>query len=113
MSAILYPIAASVEAALETGRRRAAREREAERAAGEPGAFVREFTGPTFKGEEEARTHGAGRIDDERRGSRVNIVSEDRFCDLRPIIQRSRVPFVHPHTVWRLSVGYWRTGGPS
>ena len=112
MSAILYPIAASVQAALDGPRGRAAREREAERAAGEAVAFVREFVGPTFRGEDEARAHWAGRLDDERPGSRTTIASEDRFCDLKPIIQRSRMPFVHPHTAWRLSVGYWRTGGP-
>lgn len=107
---ILYPVAASVEAALEAGRRRAAREREAERLAGEPVAFVREFVGPTFKDEDEARAYWAGRLDDERPGSRVTVAPEDRFCDLKAVIQRSRVPFTHPHTVWRLSVGYWRTG---
>jgi len=77
--------------------------------AGEAVAFVREFVGPTFRGEDEARAYWAGRLDDERPGSRTTIASEDRFCDLRPIIQRSRMPFAHPHTAWRLSVGYWRT----
>jgi hypothetical protein len=107
---ILYPIAANAEAALKQPTGRAAREREAERLAGEPVSFVREFTGPSFRSEDEARAHYAGRIDDERPGSRVTIAPEDRFCDLKPIAQRSRVPFTHPHTVWRLSVGYWRVG---
>lgn len=110
MSAILYPIAASAEAALTGPRGRAARERDAMRLAGEAVTFVREFTGPTFKSEDEARAHYAGRLDDERPGSRAAIPPEDRFCDLKPIIQRSRMPFAHPHTVWRLSVGYWRIG---
>ena len=110
MSAILYPIAANAEAALRGPKGRAARERDAERLAGEPVAFARELTGPVFKSEDEARAHYAGRLDDERPGSRTAILPEDRFCDLKPIIQRSRVPFTHPHTVWRLSVGYWRIG---
>jgi hypothetical protein len=110
MTAILYPIAASSEAALAAPAGRAAREREAERLAGEPVAFVREFTGPVFKSEDEGRTHYAGRLDDERAGHRVTVAPEDRFCDLRPVIQRSRMPFAPPHTVWRLSVGYWRIG---
>jgi hypothetical protein len=110
VSAILYPIAANADAALRDPRGRAVREREAERVAGEPVAFAREFTGPSFKNEDEARAHYAGRLDDERPGSRTAIAPEDRFCDLKPIIQRSRVPFTHPHTVWRLSVGYWRIG---
>jgi hypothetical protein len=108
---ILYPIASGAEAALNAPRGRAARERDAERIAAEPVAFVREFTGPTFKDEDEARAHWSGRLDDERTGRRVSVPPEDRFCDLKPIIQRSRVPFTPPHTVWRLSVGYWRIGG--
>lgn len=110
---ILYPIGSSAEEALAKPKGRAAREREAERLVHEPVAFVREFTGPTFKTEDEARAHWAGRLDDERAGSRVSIVPEDRFCDLKPIAQRSRVPFTHPHTVWRLQVGYWRIGEAS
>lgn len=110
MSAIRYPVAASPEAALTAPTGRAAREREAERLAGEPVAFVRAFTGPVFRSEDEARAHWAGRLDDERPGGRVAIAPEDRFCELKPIIQRSRVPFAPPHTAWRLSVGYWRIG---
>jgi hypothetical protein len=108
---ILYPIAADAEAALQAPRGRAAREREAERVAQEAVAFVRAFTGPTFKSEEEARAHWAGRLDDEGPGHRVSVPPEDRFCELKPIIQRSRAPFSKPHTVWRLSVAYWRIGG--
>jgi hypothetical protein len=107
---ILYPIASGVEAALNTPRGRAAREREATRIASEPVAFAREFTGPAFRNEDEARAHWAGRLDDDRPGQRVSLQPEDRFCDLKPIIHRSRVPFAPPHTVWRLSVAYWRTG---
>ena len=36
------------------------------------------------------------------------LAPEDRFCELKPIIQRSRVPFAPPHTAWRLSVSYWK-----
>lgn len=108
---ILYPIAAGAEAALTAPKGRAAREREAERIAAEPVAFVREFTGPAFKAEEEARAHWAGRLDDERPGQRVSLAPEDRFCELKPIIQRSRIPLAPAHTVWRLSVAYWRMGG--
>ncbi len=107
---ILYPIGSNAKDALAAPKGRAAREREAERIAQEPVAFVREFTGPSFKTEDEGRAHWAGRLDDERTGSRTTIAPEDRFCDLKPIIQRSRVPFTHPHTVWRLSVAYWRVG---
>ncbi len=108
---ILYPIAAGAEAALAAPKGRAAREREAERLAAEPVAFAREFTGPAFRNEDEARAHWAGRLDDERPGLRVSVPPEDRFCELKPIIQRSRIPLAPPHTVWRLSVAYWRIGG--
>jgi hypothetical protein len=107
---ILYPIASGAEGALTAPKGRAAREREAERLVQEPVAFVREFTGPAFKDEDEARAHWAGRLDDERAGQRVSVPPEDRFCDLKPIIQRSRIPLAPAHTVWRLSVAYWRTG---
>jgi hypothetical protein len=108
---ILYPIAAGADAALTAPKGRAARERDAERLAVEAVAFVREFTGPTFKSEDEARAHWAGRLDDGRPGQRVSLPPEDRFCELKPIIQRSRIPLAPPHTVWRLSVAYWRIGG--
>lgn len=109
---ILYPIASGVDAALSSPIGRAAREREAERVAREAVAFVREFTGPVFKDEGEARSHWAGRLDDDRPGQRISLAPEDRFCELKPIIHRSRIPFAPPHTVWRLSVAYWRTGEP-
>jgi hypothetical protein len=106
VSAILYPIAANADAALDRPGGRAARQAEAVRLAGEPVSFVREFTGPVFHKEAEARAAWAGRID----GPGSAIPPESRYCDLRPIAQRSRIPFAPAHTVWRLSVAYWRTG---
>ena len=101
MTAILYPIAPDPEAALNAPRGRAARESEAARLAGEPVSFVREFLGPVFRDEAEARNLWAVRLDG---------APEDRFCALRAIIQRSRVPFAPPHTAFRLTVAYWRIG---
>ncbi len=106
MSAILYPIANSPAQALEQPVGRAARESDAQRLAGEAVSFVREFVGQPFRDEEEARRVWAARLD----GPGSGLQPEDRFCDLKPIIQRSRVPFVAPHSVWRLSVGYWKIG---
>jgi hypothetical protein len=105
---ILYPVAATAEAALNAPRGRAARQTDAQRLANEPVSFVREFTGPTFQDESEARAAWAARVD--QRGT--SLASEDRYCDLRPVIQRSRIPFAPAHTVWRLSVAYWRVGAP-
>ncbi len=104
---ILYPVAPNAEAALNAPRGRAAREREAERLAGEPVSFAREFTGPVFKTEDAGLDAYAGRVDDERPGSRV-VAQEDRFCELKPIAERGRMPFSGKHTAWRLSVAYWR-----
>jgi hypothetical protein len=112
VSAILYPIAADAAAALNAPRGRAARERDASRLVGEPVAFARELTGPVFKSEEAARAAYAGRLDEERPEARAVIAPEDRFCELRPIAQRGRMPFSGVHTVWRLSVGFWKIGQP-
>ncbi len=103
---ILYPVAPNAEAALNAPRGRAARESDAQRLANEPVSFVREFTGPTFHHEAEARAAWAGKVDQPG----TALPSEDRFCDLRAVNQRSRIPFAAPHTVWRLSVAYWRVG---
>ncbi len=107
----LYPIAADAVGALNHPRGRAARESDARRLAAEPVRFVRECTGPVFKTEEAALNAWAGRIDDVRPHARVSVAPEDRFCQLMPIIERGLMPFSGAHTVWRLSVAYWRLGG--
>jgi hypothetical protein len=109
---ILYPIAADAAQALAAPRGRAAREAEARRRAGEAVTFVREFVGPVFKSEDAALDAHAGRIDDPRPHARASLAPEDRFCDLKPIVERGRMPFSGARTVWRLSVGYWRIGAP-
>ena len=109
MSAILYPVAANAEAALAAPRGRAAREREAETVAGEAVMFVREFTGPVFKTEGAALDAYAGRLDDDRPEQWRAVAPEDRYCELKPVAERGLIPFTGKHTVWRLSVGYWRT----
>jgi hypothetical protein len=110
MSAVLYPVAANADAALAAPQGRAVREREAERLAGEPVVFVREYVGPVFKSEEAALDAYAGRLDDERPGSgRTMVPPQDRWCELKPIAERGLIPFTGKHTAWRLSVAYWRT----
>jgi len=61
-----------------------------------------------YRGEDEARVAWTAHID----GAGSSLAPEDRFCELKPIVQRSRVPFAPPHTAWRLSVAYWRIGPP-
>ena len=105
---ILYPVAPNAEAALNAPRARAAREREAERLAGEAVSFVREFTGPVFKTRAAGLDAYAGRLDDDRPQSRGGVAPEDRFCELKAIAERGLMPFSGKHTAWRLSVAYWR-----
>jgi hypothetical protein len=108
---ILYPIAANAELALTAPKGRAARERDAEILIGEGVRFVSEFTGPVFKSEAAARAAYQGRLDDERAETRTTIVPEDRYCDLKPIVDRGLRRLVGRQSLWRLSVSYWRTGG--
>jgi hypothetical protein len=112
VSAIQYPIAADALSALSAPLGRAARQTDAARLAGQAVAFVREFAGPSYKTEDLALDAHAGRLDDPRPGARASVAPPDRFCDLRPVVQRSRIPFAPAQTVWRLSVGYWRIGQP-
>jgi hypothetical protein len=123
---ILYPVAASAEAALTRPQGRAAREREAVALAGAPVAFVTEATGPAFASREAALDAFAGKLDDPRPGHSVQVQPEDRYCALaeriegaipapvEPAFTRGRrwpKPPARPaRTVFRLVVSYWRVG---
>jgi hypothetical protein len=124
MTAILYPVAANAEAALSRPLGRAAREREAKKAAGEAVVFATDPVGPAFATREAALDAYAGRVEDERTGAQPQ--SQDRYCRLmeqvipepgrvlasvQPTHQDGRrwpVPPRLPRTVWRLQVSYWR-----
>jgi hypothetical protein len=127
MTAILYPVAVSADQALSQPRAQAAREREAERAAGEAVVFTTEAAGPAFATREAALDAFQGRLEDDRTGFTPAI--EDRWCKLveqvvvepgrtaplgpiRPTCEDGRrwpAPPAHPpRTVWRLAVSYWR-----
>jgi len=126
MTAILYPVAANPEQALNQPKARAAREREAERAAGEEVVFTTETAGPAFATREAALDAYRNRLEDERTGFTPD--AEDRWCRLveqavtepgrsaplgpvKPTYADGRrwpAPLVPPRTVWRLSVSYWR-----
>lgn len=125
MSAILYPVAASAEQALNRPLARAAREREARERAGEAVTFVQELAGPGFATREAALAAYAGRLDEVSGGPAPP--PEDRYCRLvevvapgakppierRPILRDGRRwpdPPQAPATVWRISVAYWRIG---
>lgn len=125
MSAILYPIAASPEAALAGASPRAAREKQAQTLAEEPVAFVTVALDPGFATFEAALNHYAGRLDDDRPGHRAAVAPEDRFCQLAQVMAHGAAaepvqptlkdgrrwpapPTTPPNTVWRLQVSFWR-----
>ena len=123
MTAILYPVAADAQAALQAPLARAAREREAQAAAGQAVVFVTEAVGPPYATRDAALEAHAGRIEDERPGRIVALAPEDRFCRLAEVIdgrppppvqpamqdgRRWPAPRPAPRTVWRLQVSYWR-----
>jgi hypothetical protein len=125
MTAILYPIAPNAETALAAPLGRAAREREAQTAAGEPVLFVSEPVGPAFATREAALDAYAGRVEDDRAG-RAAVAIEERYCSLveslaqgsarpapvRPTFAEGRRwPKSGPgdlRTSWRLCISYWR-----
>ncbi|CAN5892636.1 hypothetical protein BH11PSE1_BH11PSE1_34010 [soil metagenome] len=123
MTAILYPVAADVQAALKAPLARAAREREAAAAAGQAVVFVTEAVGPPYASREAALDAHAGHVEDERPGRSAALAPEDRYCRLAeaidgrppapvaPLMQDGRrwpQPKAAPRTVWRLQVSYWR-----
>lgn len=125
MSAILYPVAASAEEALRAPRGRAARERDAERLAGEGVQFASEETGPAFASREAAFDAFRGQLDDDPAGGQ--LPPEDRFCQLRerietlapeplePVMKDGRRwpkrPAKPVKTTYRVTVSYWKIGG--
>lgn len=115
---VLYPVAASAEAALSDPKGFAAREREAAVVAGEGVVFVSEATGPIFT------TEAAGRA---AHAERLDVGPEHRWSVLRPILPAGKKarrvePTMkdgrrwpapdpsRPAPQWRLSVSYWRIG---
>ncbi|WP_374579075.1 hypothetical protein [Phenylobacterium sp.] len=132
MTAILYPVAADAGQALGAPMGRAAREREAERTAGEAVGFVTEPVGPSYASREAALDALAGRVEDDRPGRSFAVPAEDRFITLveqvaprggrrraptpvAPSFEDGRrwpAPPAHPPaTVWRAMISYWRIGG--
>lgn len=129
---ILYPVAASADAALNAPLGRAAREREAQGLAGAAVRFATEEAGPAFSSREAALDAFAGRIEDDRPGRLRPVAEADRFMTLRQVVVRQggRVPVLTtvrpsfadgkrwpapagetPATVWRAVVAYWKLVG--
>ncbi len=128
MTAILYPVADTAEAALHAPRGYAARAREAESLAAAAVAFVSEAVGPAFATREAALNAYAGRVEDERPGGLL-VPPEGRWRQLTPVSspnghghaapaqpsyhdgRRWPVPEDAATILWRLSVSYWKIGG--
>jgi hypothetical protein len=111
---VLYPVAATAEAALSQPVGRAAREREAEALASGRVEFVSEAVGPAFADQAAALAVFKGKVE---------AGPEDRYCALREVIDgrapkpvkpshkdghRWPAPKAPPPTLWRLSITYWR-----
>jgi hypothetical protein len=104
MTGVLYPIAATPEAALHDPIGRAGLESVARRLAGADVAFVRELAGPAFETRDAALAAWRGRVD----GDGVSLAMDDRYCELQAVRDSGARP---PRTAWRLCVGYWRVAG--
>lgn len=111
---VLYPVAATAEAALARPLGRASREREARAAAGDAVAFVTEPVGPAFTTREAAADAYAARLDDDW-CVLVETASAPRAA-LTPVApsfadgRRWPAPPPKAPTVWRLTVSYWKAG---
>lgn len=127
MTAVLYPVAASAEAALNAPLGRAARERDAEKMAEAHVVFETQAVGPAFETREAALDAYAGRVEDDRPGRTRSVDAEDRYCRLTPYqVREGRAAPARPvepvnrdgrrwpepkaaaRTAWRLSIGFWR-----
>lgn len=129
MSAIRYPVAPDAVSALAAPLGHAERERDARRIAGRAVAFLSEPVGETFPTREAALEAHGGRIDDDQPGHVAQVAPEDRYCQLREVVEgaRGRQPVMAPveptfaegrrwpaargthlKTGWRLSISYWR-----
>ncbi len=128
MTAILYPVAETAEAALYAARGYAARAREAEALVGSGVAFATETIGPAFASREAALDAYAGRLaaegataaDGTQQGWRtLTPVAAPAGgpigrAPLRPAFRDGRrwpEPSGEAAVLWRLSVAYWRIGG--
>ncbi len=125
MTAILYPVAETAEAALHAPRGHAARESEA-RARHGGVRFVTEIAGPAFATREAALDAYAGRVEDERPG-RAQPEREALWAQLAPVSSADGRPVrkapakpvyrdgrrwpqaaAAAPTLWRLAVSYWK-----
>lgn len=126
MTAVLYPVALNAELALSRPLGRAAREREAARAAGEPVVFTTDPVGPAFASREAALAAYAGLVaadgaaaetqDRWRRLAEQIVVGPGQTAPkpVQPVFADGRrwpAPAGEPpRTAWRLMVSYWRIG---
>jgi hypothetical protein len=113
MTAILYPVAANAEQALNQPLGRAEREREATRAAGEAVVFTTDATGPAFATREAALEAYRAQVNENWcRLSEQMAGKPVRRAPVEPTYQDGRrwpPPAAHPpKTAWRLMVSYWR-----
>ena len=131
MTAILYPVAETAEAALHAPLGFAARGGDAEGLAGSGVTFATEMVGPAFPTRDAAlaayagasspgRRQAGARVEarvDEAHGVRLVPVAADAATPpgpVRPSYSAGRrwpAPATEPAALWRLSICFWRVGG--
>ena len=131
MTAILYPVAETAEAALHAPLGFAARAGEAEGLSSGPVVFATEMVGPAFPTREAALAAYAGsnpgrgqsgarmeaRVDEGHGVRLVPVAAADAVrpqAPVRPSYSGGRrwpAPSAEPAFFWRLSVSFWRMGG--
>lgn len=118
MTLPLYPVATDGHAALAQLREgqgtRAAREKEAETAAGRGVDFVTQSIGPLYDSEDEARKAYAGLLDDSRvcvLTCRIKSPPAKKRTATEPVLEIGRrwPKMAAPaDSVWQLSISYWK-----
>ena len=112
MTAILYPVAANAEQALNQPLGRAEREREATRAAGEAVIFTTDPTGPAFATREAALQAYRAQVSENWCRLSEQMLGAARRGPVEPTYSEGRrwpvPPAQAPATAWRLMVSYWR-----
>jgi hypothetical protein len=111
MTAILYPVAANADQALNAALGHAARESDARRVAKEPVVYTTDACGPAFATREAAQEAYAAKLAEPYLRLVEQILSPRPPRPVEPTYEDGRrwpAPQPAPATAWRLMVSYWR-----
>jgi hypothetical protein len=111
MTAILYPVAANADQALNAALGHAARESDARRVAKEAVVYTTDAAGPAFATREAAQDAYAGKLAEPHVRLVEQILTPRPPRPAEPTYEDGRrwpAPRPAPATAWRLMVSYWR-----